>query len=177
MKTHSKTTYLWRGALGAVLSGGSLLAFHHATTPAEAEAKPVKSAKSKSKGVGRVVKSEAQWKKILTPMQFNVLRKEGTEAPGSGDHHPVKTSGFFHCAGCNLALFASNKMFDSGTGWPSFWQPIAGRVIETTDADGERVEVSCARCDGHLGHVFKDGPKPTGLRYCMNSVAMKFAKK
>jgi peptide-methionine (R)-S-oxide reductase len=130
---------------------------------------------AQKKGVGRVVKSEAQWKKILTPMQFDVLRKKGTEAPFSGDSKPKKKPGTFACAGCGLSLFSSRKMFDSGTGWPSFWQPIAGHVREHTDEDGERVEVLCARCDGHLGHVFNDGPKPTGLRYCMNAVAMKFA--
>lgn len=130
--------------------------------------------KPAAKGVGRVVKTEAQWKKILTPAQFSVLRQEGTEAPFSGDFHPKKQAGTWNCAACNLELFRSNTQFDSGTGWPSFWQPISGHVTQSTDADGERAEIKCARCGGHLGHVFDDGPKPTGLRYCMNSVAMKF---
>lgn len=128
------------------------------------------------RAVGRVVKSEAEWKKILTPEQFEVLRQEGTEAPFSSDSKPRKKPGVFKCAGCGLDLFRSEKMFDSGTGWPSFWAPIAGHVRNLTDADGQRVETQCARCDGHLGHVFEDGPKPTGLRYCMNAVAMKFVE-
>ncbi len=130
---------------------------------------------AKKSGVGRVVKSEAEWKKILTPMQFAVLRKEGTEAAFSGDYHLKKEAGTWKCAGCGLDLFRSSTQFDSGTGWPSFWKPIAGHVAQVKDADGERDEIQCARCDGHLGHVFDDGPQPTGLRYCMNAVAMKFS--
>ncbi len=129
---------------------------------------------ARDKGVGHVVKSDAEWKKILTPAQYDVLRQQGTEPPFSGDFHPKKVAGVWRCAGCGLELFRASTMFDSGTGWPSFWQPIAGHVMGRKDADGDRDEILCARCGGHLGHVFNDGPKPTGLRYCMNSVAMKF---
>lgn len=179
--TFGNSPQLWLVlAAASCIGGGALLiASPAAKQPAEADAKPAAktSDSNKKSKVGRVTKSEAEWKKILTPMQFEVLRKEGTERAFSGDYHPTKEVGAFRCAGCGLDLFQSNTMFDSGTGWPSFWKPIAGHVIEKTDADGSRTEVLCARCDGHLGHVFDDGPKPTGLRYCMNSVAMKFAKK
>jgi peptide-methionine (R)-S-oxide reductase len=175
-------------ALGALLSGAALAAAlsttgasspnatgagSHASQAGTRSAHEGKDAKGK--GVGRVVKSEAEWKKILTPMQFEVLRQQGTEAPFSGDYHPRAQGGVWRCAGCGLDLFRASTMFDSGTGWPSFWQPIAGHVAQKTDADGQRAEIRCARCDGHLGHVFDDGPQPTGLRYCMNSVAMKFS--
>jgi peptide-methionine (R)-S-oxide reductase len=123
-----------------------------------------------------VTHSDAEWRKLLTPDQFYVLRQQGTEAPESSplDHQFAK--GTYDCAGCDQKLFASYTKFDSGTGWPSFWQPIAGAVA-TSDDDSlmmQRTEVHCSRCGGHLGHVFNDGPKPTGLRYCMNGVALKF---
>ncbi len=133
-----------------------------------------KSTSARKEKIVKVIKTEAQWKKLLTPAQFEVLRQEGTQRAFTGDYHPHKEGGVYNCAACGLSLYRSETQFDSGTGWPSFWKPIAGHVKETTDADGSRTEVECARCDGHLGHVFTDGPKPTGLRYCMNAVAMKF---
>lgn len=154
----------------AALSAGLLL---RSQTPSVAFAsKPA----AKSVTVTKLVKTEAEWKKLLTPTQFNVLRQKGTEAAFSGDYHPKKEIGVYRCAACNLDLYRSETQFDSGTGWPSFWKPIAGHVVESTDADGERSEITCARCGSHLGHVFTDGPKPTGLRYCMNAVALKFKK-
>ena len=175
--------------LGAILGGAALLSVLSGARSVTAERAGAKATEEirfasagknqgqdKAKNVGRVVKSEAEWRNILTPAQFDVLRKEGTEAPFSSDSKPRKTPGVFKCAGCGLSLFRSEKMFDSGTGWPSFWTPIAGHVRDIPDADGERIETQCARCDGHLGHVFEDGPAPTGLRYCMNAVAMKFAQ-
>jgi peptide-methionine (R)-S-oxide reductase len=123
-----------------------------------------------------VTKTDAQWRKILTPAQFEVLRKEGTERAGTSPLTDEHRRGKFACAGCNLALFTSDTKFDSGTGWPSFYAPIANAVKTSVDTSfgTTRTEVHCRRCGGHLGHVFEDGPKPTGLRYCMNGVAMKF---
>jgi peptide-methionine (R)-S-oxide reductase len=135
--------------------------------------------KSKSKGIKKVSKTDAEWKSQLTPEQYDVLRHEGTEYAFSSPLNDIHDQGTFQCAGCGLPVFSSAQKFDSGTGWPSFWAPIKKEnVIEDTDKSlgMTRTKVSCAQCDGHLGHVFDDGPKPTGLRYCMNGVAMKFMK-
>ena len=126
--------------------------------------------------IEKIVKTNEEWKKILPPATYYVMREEGTERAFSGDYNN-HAEGIYKCAACGLDLFNSDTKFDSRTGWPSFWKPIAGRVEEKTDADGSRTEVRCVRCDGHLGHVFDDGPAPTGLRYCMNSVALKLEKK
>jgi peptide-methionine (R)-S-oxide reductase len=120
--------------------------------------------------------SEAEWKKRLTPQQYAVLRKEGTERAGSSPLDREKRRGTFVCAGCALPVFSSATKFDSGTGWPSFWKPLPNAIGTKEDNTlfMKRTEVHCRRCGGHLGHVFDDGPKPTGLRYCMNGIAMKF---
>jgi peptide-methionine (R)-S-oxide reductase len=131
---------------------------------------------AKTVGKFEVTKTEAQWRKILTSTQFAVLRKQGTERAGTSPLTDEHRKGKFACAGCNLALFTSETKFESGTGWPSFYAPIANAVKTSVDSSfgATRTEVHCRRCGGHLGHVFEDGPKPTGLRYCMNGVAMKF---
>lgn len=126
---------------------------------------------------GKLIMSNADWKKKLTPQQYDVLREEGTERPFSSPLNDEHRKGEFVCAACDQELFDSKAKFDSGTGWPSFYQPIAKGAVETTTDYkllAPRTEVHCARCGGHLGHVFNDGPQPTGLRYCMNGVAMKF---
>jgi peptide-methionine (R)-S-oxide reductase len=121
--------------------------------------------------------SAAEWQKRLSPEQFYVLRKHGTERAGTSPLNKEKRAGTFTCAGCDLPLFDASTKFESGTGWPSFYAPLPNAVGETSDRSFfmTRTEVHCSRCEGHLGHVFNDGPKPTGLRYCMNGVAMKFA--
>ena len=126
-----------------------------------------------------VQKPDAEWRAELSPEQFRVLRGHGTERPGSSPLNAEKRDGTFLCAGCGEALFDAGTKFESGTGWPSFWAPIEGGVGTQTDRSlfMTRTEVHCARCGGHLGHVFPDGPKPTGQRYCMNGLAMRFEPK
>ncbi|NBB89453.1 MAG: peptide-methionine (R)-S-oxide reductase MsrB [Bacteroidetes bacterium] len=128
--------------------------------------------------LSQIDKSESIWKNELSPLAFRVLRKEGTERAFSGDYWNLKKEGVYACKGCGLNLFHSDHKFKSGTGWPSFYQPIEKGVIAYRE-DGSlgmsRVEVHCAQCGGHQGHVFRDGPEPTGLRYCINSVSLKFS--
>ncbi|MBC7603972.1 MAG: peptide-methionine (R)-S-oxide reductase MsrB [Ramlibacter sp.] len=124
-----------------------------------------------------VTHTDAEWKKLLTPEQFDVLRKAGTERPYTSPLNKEKRAGIFNCAGCALPLFSSLTKFESGTGWPSFYEPLSTAAVdeETDSTFGmRRTEVLCHRCGGHLGHVFDDGPKPTGLRYCMNGVSLAF---
>ncbi len=123
-----------------------------------------------------VTHSDEEWRRMLTPAQYDVLRKHGTERAGTSPLNREKRQGTFVCAGCGQPLYASDTKFESGTGWPSFWKPLDGAIETSTDRSWfmTRTEVHCARCGGHLGHVFNDGPQPTGLRYCMNGAAMKF---
>jgi peptide-methionine (R)-S-oxide reductase len=123
-----------------------------------------------------VTHTEAEWREILTPEQYDVLRRHGTERPGTCALNHEKRPGTFHCAGCGQALFTAGTKFDSRTGWPSFNDPLEGAVATSVDRSHGmiRIEAHCRRCGGHLGHVFEDGPKPTGLRYCINGVAMNF---
>lgn len=151
--------------LGAVALAASAKATHTAF-----------SAPNSPAGQFEITRTDAEWRRLLTPAQFDVLRKHGTERPGSSPLDREHRTGAFACAGCDLRLFNSADKYDSGTGWPSFTRPIAGAISTSEDRGwlGVRTEVHCRRCGGHLGHVFNDGPKPTGLRYCMNGVAMKF---
>jgi len=137
---------------------------------------PVASAAAPSAPIVPVVRSEEEWKRRLTPAQFSVLRQEGTERPFTSPLNDEKRNGTFVCAGCDLPLFESRTKYDSGTGWPSFWDCIAGHVVTQVDYKliWPRTEYHCARCGGHQGHVFDDGPPPTRLRYCNNGVALKF---
>ena len=124
-------------------------------------------------------RTDEEWKKTLTPEQFRVLREHGTERAGTSPLNFEKRSGMFTCAACGQPLFTSDTKFESGTGWPSFYKPIDGAIETTTDSSYgmTRVEAHCSQCGGHLGHVFPDGPRPTGERYCMNGVALKFEPK
>ena len=159
----------------------------NATPVAEATPKPVVPASQTSAPASsddvfdgkEIVKTKEEWKAQLTPDQYYILREEGTDPPFRSQYHDNHEEGDYYCSACHLKLFSSKTKFDSGTGWPSFYQPVnAKNVVEKTDRSfgSVRTAIECARCRGHLGHVFDDGPKPTGLRYCMNGTALTFEK-
>ena len=157
-----------RSLLGLGIGGAAAvsLARYRGATPAAASAGTT----------FEIVRTEAEWRAQLTPMQFAVLRQEATERPFTSPLNDEKRAGVFHCVGCDQELFLSETKYDSGTGWPSFWREIEGKVAYKPDHKlwVPRTEEHCARCGGHLGHVFEDGPQPTGLRHCINGVALRF---
>jgi peptide-methionine (R)-S-oxide reductase len=142
-------------------------------------AEVAKTEKTDQTGKEKVHKTEAEWRELLTPEQFHVMREGGTERPFTGALVNNHEDGIYHCGACDAPLFTSDKKFESGSGWPSFWLPVSSDAVEAIEDDSmgmRRIEVRCAQCGAHLGHVFPDGPKPSGMRYCINSASLGFKK-
>ena len=166
--------------LSSSIALGAFVAFSRVPLMGASHLQDGHSNQASTGGIKKVNKTDEEWKRILTPDQYAVMRQKGTEPPFTSPLNHIHQQGIFECVACELPLFSSKAKFDSHTGWPSFWAPIAKENIreEVDNSLPEtRTEVLCARCDAHVGHVFNDGPEPTGLRYCMNGVALKFVKK
>ncbi|RQS68166.1 peptide-methionine (R)-S-oxide reductase [Burkholderia sp. Bp8963] len=168
---HTRRAFLFAGATGLAALAAMTTAGRRALFRSAVAAPPAPAA-----GGFEVVHSDGEWHRLLTPAQYDILREAGTEPPYSSPLNDEHRHGTFACAGCQLPLFSSTTKFESHTGWPSFWAPLDHAVVTKTDLSFGmiRTEVMCRRCGGHLGHVFDDGPKPTGLRYCMNGLALVF---
>jgi peptide-methionine (R)-S-oxide reductase len=152
-----------------------MAAFNYGDGPRQAPANQSGETSTDEEPPEKIVKTQAEWRKLLTAEQFEIARLKGTEAPYTGRYWQTKKDGVYRCACCGRELFDARAKFDSGTGWPSFWQPVSQNAVEYHEDRSEeefRIEVTCSRCDAHLGHVFRDGPEPTGLRFCMNSASL-----